>query len=102
MALEFSVQTVDTPASPERLREVHAAPGFGQIFTDHMVTARWTPEQGWHEAGLRPYGPLSLDPATHVFHYGQAIFEGFKAYTQPDGGIATFRPQTNAERFARS
>jgi branched-chain amino acid aminotransferase len=102
MALEFSVTTNDTPASPQRLQEVHAAPGFGQIFTDHMVRARWTAEQGWHEAGLVPYGPLSLDPATHVFHYGQAIFEGFKAYTQPDGGIATFRPFSNGERFNRS
>ncbi len=102
MALEFSVTSSDTPASPQRLQEVHSAPGFGQIFTDHMITARWTPEQGWHEARLVPYGPLSLDPATHVFHYGQAIFEGFKAYTQPDGGIATFRPHSNAERFNRS
>jgi branched-chain amino acid aminotransferase len=102
MALEFSVTSSDTPASPQRLQEVHSAPGFGQIFTDHMITARWTPEQGWHEARLVPYGPLSLDPATHVFHYGQAIFEGFKAYAQPDGGIATFRPHSNGERFNRS
>ena len=51
-----------------------------------MVTVRWTPDAGWHDARVRPYGPLSLDPATHIFHYGQSIFEGFKAYRQPDGG----------------
>jgi branched-chain amino acid aminotransferase len=51
---------------------------------------------------VRAYGPLPLDPATQVFHYGQAIFEGFKAYAQPDGSIATFRPAANADRFNRS
>jgi branched-chain amino acid aminotransferase len=67
-----------------------------------MVTARWTAESGWHDAQVRAYGPLTLDPATHVFHYAQEIFEGFKAYAQPDGGIATFRPLANDERFVRS
>ena len=60
------------------------------------------PSRAGTTRGLRPYGPLSLDPATHIFHYGQSIFEGFKAYTQPDGGIATFRPEANGERFTRS
>jgi branched-chain amino acid aminotransferase len=102
MALQFAIQPTESPASAQRLQEVHAAPGFGQVFTDHMVTARWTPDNGWHEAGLRPYGPLTLDPATQIFHYGQSIFEGFKAYRQPDGSIATFRPESNGERFIRS
>jgi branched-chain amino acid aminotransferase len=102
MGLEFSVEQTPHPTSPERLAEILAAPGFGKHFTDHMVTVEWTPDAGWHNARVRPYGPLSLDPATHVFHYGQAIFEGFKAYRQPDGGIATFRPAFNGERFNRS
>lgn len=102
MGLEFSVEPTPHPTSAERLAEILAAPGFGKHFTDHMVTIEWTPDAGWHDAQVRPYGPLSLDPATHVFHYGQAIFEGFKAYRQPDGGIATFRPGFNAERFNRS
>ncbi|HVT21159.1 MAG TPA: branched-chain amino acid aminotransferase [Mycobacteriales bacterium] len=102
MGLEFSVEPTPHPTSPERLAEILAAPGFGKYFTDHMVTVEWTPEAGWHDARVRPYGPLSLDPATHVFHYGQAIFEGFKAYRQPDGGIATFRPAFNGERLNRS
>jgi len=66
------------------------------------VTAVWTTEGGWHDARVRPYGPLSLDPATQVFHYAQSIFEGFKAYRQPDGSIATFRPEANGARFVRS
>jgi branched-chain amino acid aminotransferase len=102
MGLQFSVQPTATPTAPERLAEILAAPGFGRVFTDHMVTVRWTGERGWHDAQLRPYGPLQLDPATQVFHYGQSIFEGFKAYAQPDGSICTFRPAANGERFNRS
>jgi branched-chain amino acid aminotransferase len=102
MALQFAVEHPATPTTPERLAQILAAPGFGRYFTDHMVTVRWTPDDGWHDARLRPYGPLQLDPATQVFHYAQSIFEGFKAYRQPDGSIATFRPEANAARFARS
>ncbi|HVY11920.1 MAG TPA: branched-chain amino acid aminotransferase [Mycobacteriales bacterium] len=102
MGLEWSVEETQHPTSAERLAEIMAAPGFGKVFTDHMVTVEWTPDAGWHDAQVRPYGPLSMDPATHVFHYGQAIFEGFKAYRQPDDGIATFRPAFNGERFNRS
>ena len=77
-------------------------PGFGRFFTDNMVTIAWDSGQGWHDAQLVPYSPLSMDPAIMVLHYGQAIFEGLKAYRQPDGTIATFRPQENARRFQRS
>jgi branched-chain amino acid aminotransferase len=75
------------------------APGFGQFFTDHMVTLRWTAERGWHDGKLEPYGPFALDPATSVFHYGQEIFEGLKAYRHESGSIVMFRPQANAARF---
>jgi branched-chain amino acid aminotransferase len=67
-----------------------------------MVICQWDEKSGWAEPELIPYGPISLDPATAVFHYGQEIFEGMKAYRQPDGGIALFRPEANAKRFARS
>lgn len=77
-------------------------PGFGKIFTDHMVTARWTAERGWHEAEVRPRGPFALDPATAVLHYAQEIFEGLKAYRRSDDAIVLFRPEENARRFARS
>jgi len=76
--------------------------GFGKHYTDNMVVAEWSEAAGWQDALLKPYGPITLDPATAVFHYGQEIFEGMKAYTQPDGSISLFRPQANAERFARS
>jgi branched-chain amino acid aminotransferase len=76
--------------------------GFGKYYTDHMVICQWDEKTGWAEPELVPYGPISLDPATAVFHYGQEIFEGMKAYRQPDGGIALFRPDANAKRFARS
>jgi branched-chain amino acid aminotransferase len=75
--------------------------GFGRLFTENMVTIRYQ-NGAWQRGELVPYGPLSLDPAASVLHYGQSIFEGFKAYRQPDGGIATFRPEANGKRFAAS
>jgi len=78
------------------------AGGFGKYYTDNMVIAEWSEADGWKDAELVPYGPITLDPATAVFHYGQEIFEGMKAYSQPDGSISLFRPEANAERFARS
>ena len=79
-----------------------AVGGFGKYYTDHMVICEWSEKDGWGEPHLMPYGPISLDPATAVFHYGQEIFEGMKAYRQPDGSIALFRPTANAKRFANS
>lgn len=79
-----------------------ASPGFGKVFSEHMVTVRYTEKDGWERGLLQPYGPLMMDPASSVLHYGQAIFEGFKAYSQPDGGVKTFRPFANAQRFMRS
>ena len=76
--------------------------GFGKHYTDNMVIAHWSEADGWSDATLQPYGPITLDPATAVFHYGQEIFEGMKAYSQPDGSISLFRPEANAKRFARS
>ena len=52
-----------------------AAPGFGTRFTDHMVSATWSPGEGWHDATLGPYAPIQLDPAAATLHYAQAIFE---------------------------
>jgi branched-chain amino acid aminotransferase len=100
--MEFAFEPNPAPASDERVAEVLQAPGFGRVFTDHLAIARWTADRGWHDARVQAYGPLAMDPATHVFHYSQTIFEGFKAYLQPDGSIATFRPHANGERFNRS
>lgn len=76
--------------------------GFGKYYTDHMVMCEWSEKDGWGEPHLMPYGPISLDPATAVLHYGQEIFEGMKAYRQPDGSISLFRPTSNANRFINS
>ncbi|MCW2703195.1 MAG: branched-chain amino acid aminotransferase [Blastococcus sp.] len=78
-----------------------ADPGFGRYFTDRMFVARYRAGQGWYDARLTGYAPLQLDPSTAVLHYAQSIFEGLKAYAQPDGSVATFRPEANAARFAR-
>jgi branched-chain amino acid aminotransferase len=100
--MTFSVQKSTRPRSDEQRTEILAAPGFGKYFTDHMVRIDWTVDGGWGQGQVLPYGPLSLDPATMVLHYGQEIFEGLKAYRQPDDSIATFRVRANAERFQRS
>ncbi|GAB3253462.1 branched-chain amino acid aminotransferase [Kineosporia babensis] len=100
--LSFSTTLNPSPVTPERRAEIHAAPGFGKFFTDHMVSIDWTDGQGWHDAGLVPYGPIQLDPAAAVLHYAQEIFEGLKAYRHADGSIWTFRPEANAARLAQS
>ena len=104
MSSEWTIELAPSasPRSAEERASLLAEPGFGQVFTDHMVSARYSAAQGWHDARLTAYAPLSLDPATSVLHYGQAIFEGLKAYHQADGSVALFRPQMNAERFVRS
>jgi branched-chain amino acid aminotransferase len=101
-ALPFTRTSNPRPATPERVAEVLAAPGFGTVFTDHMVTIDWNLEQGWHNAEVGPYRGIELDPATSVLHYAQEIFEGLKAYRRADGTIASFRPDANATRFRAS
>ncbi|MFP5372903.1 MAG: branched-chain amino acid aminotransferase [Actinomycetes bacterium] len=88
--------------SPAERAAVLADPGFGRHFTDAMFVARYRTGEGWYDARLTAYGPLQLDPSTAALHYAQSIFEGLKAYAQPDGSVATFRPEANAARFARS
>ncbi|GAB3281569.1 branched-chain amino acid aminotransferase [Parasphingorhabdus pacifica] len=100
--LSFSRVPHQQSASEQQRSEVLANPGFGQHFTDHMVTIKWDVDRGWHDARVEPYRSLEFDPASTVLHYGQAIFEGLKAYHQPDGSIAAFRPDENARRFQRS
>jgi branched-chain amino acid aminotransferase len=73
--------------------------GFGRVFTDHMLLMEYTPQLGWHRAHIEPYGPFSLDPSTIVFHYGQAIFDGLKAFRTPGDAVALFRPQRHLGRL---
>ncbi len=77
-------------------------PGFGRVFTDHMVTIRYTEALGWHDGKIGARVSLSMDPATNALHYAQEIFEGLKAYRLPDGGAALFRPDANARRLRNS
>lgn len=95
---EANLNPVDPNERAARLID----PGFGRVFTDHMVTIRYSDDKGWHDAKVGPRGPLTLDPATAVLHYAQEIFEGLKAYRLADGGMALFRPEQNARRFQRS
>jgi branched-chain amino acid aminotransferase len=98
----FRITRNPNPATPERRAEIHANPGFGKFFTDHMLSITWTAAGGWHDARIEPYGPIPMDPATSVLHYAQEIFEGMKAYRYDDGSVWTFRPEANAARFNRS
>ena len=100
--ITFEVRPSDHPVPAAERERVLTAPGFGQVFTDHMITLRWTAGRGWHDGRLGPYGPFTLDPATAVFHYAQEFFEGLKAYRQDGGPIVMFRPQMNAARFNSS
>ena len=100
--LEFSVTKNLAAKSSAQREEILANPGFGTNFTDHMVDICWSSRGGWHRPRVQPYGPLSLDPAAAVLHYGQEIFEGIKAYRHQDGSIHTFRPDQNGRRLQRS
>lgn len=75
---------------------------FGRTFTDHMLTMKYNPEKGWHDMQVEPHGSLDLDPACTVLHYGQAIFEGMKAYVSPEGELLLFRPDQNFARMNSS
>jgi len=101
-ALEFSRMRHPAPVPSATRDQAIADPGFGKVFTDHMVTIDWSDGHGWHNATLGPRGPLTLDPAAAVLHYAQEIFEGMKAYKLEDGSMALFRPDENARRFNRS
>lgn len=117
--MEFRLEPNQNPASDAQRAEILADPGFGQHFSDHMVTINWTADQegqakafeagdylkmvgDWSDARVEPYGPLSMSPAAAVLHYAQEIFEGLKAYRHDDGSIWTFRPFANAARMNRS
>ena len=76
--------------------------GFGKIFTDHMFLMNYTAGRGWHDPRIVPYGPIALEPCAMVFHYAQEIFEGMKAYRNPQGSVQLFRPYENARRFNSS
>lgn len=101
---EFNVriERSENPLDEDARNLILANPGFGNHFTDHMFLSEWTAEDGWTDPRVVPYGPLTIDPATAVLHYGQEIFEGLKAYSHADGSVWLFRPDANARRMQRS
>lgn len=98
----FEIEPSDTPLSDEERKKILIDPGFGRAFTDHMAIVRWSHGEGWHGAKVTARQPFQLDPACAVFHYGQEIFEGMKAYRAGNGEILLFRPLQNATRFNAS
>ena len=93
--LDIKVTLTD---NPKKKPEKGAPLGFGKIFTDHMFVMNYTEGKGWHDARIVPFERISLSPAAMVFHYGQEMFEGLKAYKGTDGGAYLFRPDMNAKR----
>jgi branched-chain amino acid aminotransferase len=95
---EIAITRTDTPKQPP----ADEALTFGNVFTDHMFLMNYEVGKGWHDPRIVPYGPFSLDPATCVLHYGQAIFDGLKAFRGPDGQVRLFRLSDHARRLNRS
>jgi branched-chain amino acid aminotransferase len=98
-----STQTIKIQkTTTSRISEVHPENiPFGNIFSDHMFVVDFQDGE-WQNPIIMPYGPLALSPATSALHYGQAIFEGLKAYKTPEGQIELFRPIENFKRLNKS
>jgi len=101
-SLDFEIRPNPAPVDESERSALLVNPGFGRIFTDHMVTVRYADGKGWYDARVEARQPIMLDPASAVLHYAQEIFEGLKAYRMADGGVAMFRPEANAARFVHS
>jgi branched-chain amino acid aminotransferase len=100
--LDFEIRPNPSPVAAVERTALLANPGFGRVFTDHMVTIRYAEGKGWYDARVTAREPIPMDPATAVLHYAQEIFEGMKAYHAADGSVTLFRPDANAARFAQS
>ncbi|MCI4064679.1 branched-chain amino acid aminotransferase [Micromonospora sp. R77] len=100
--LDFEIRPNPAPVSAADRAALLANPGFGRVFTDHMVTIRYAEGKGWYDARVEARAPIPMDPASAVLHYAQEIFEGLKAYRTDDGSVTMFRPEANAARFIAS
>jgi branched-chain amino acid aminotransferase len=101
-SLDFEIRLNPQPVAAAERAALLANPGFGRVFTDHMVTIRYADGKGWYDARVEARAPIPMDPAAAVLHYAQEIFEGLKAYSCDDGSVTMFRPDANARRFAAS
>jgi branched-chain amino acid aminotransferase len=102
MAAQFPLRRTENPTPRQTREKILADPGFGRHFTDHMVTAVWTPDAGWHDRQVTALAPFTMHPGAVVLHYAQEILEGLKAFRRADGSVWLFRPALNARRFAAS
>lgn len=75
---------------------------FGKVFTDHMFIMDYMQGKGWYNPRVVPYQSLTLEPSSMIFHYGQSVFEGLKAYRTEKDEVILFRPEKNFERLNRS
>ncbi len=89
---------IEKHTTPKELPQADDPLKFGTIFTDHMFAMNYEAGKGWHDARIVPYQQISLEPSAMVFHYGQEMFEGLKAYKTEDGRVLLFRPDKNIER----
>ncbi len=96
------MQISTTRTNSPKQKPDEKALGFGTIFSDHMFNMDYSPKKGWHNPRIEPYAPIVMDPSTMVLHYGQAVFEGLKAYRKKAGGVQLFRPRDNCKRLNRS
>lgn len=94
--------TTTKTSNPKEKPQDESKLGFGSKFSDHMFIMDYEDGKGWHNERIVPYGPIMLDPASPVLHYGQEIFEGLKAYRSGADDILLFRPRENALRMNRS
>ncbi|TFE24639.1 branched-chain amino acid aminotransferase [Cohnella luojiensis] len=98
MGIKINVERTSAPKEKPEISQL----GFGKFFTDHMFIMDYDSGEGWHHPRIVPYQQILMDPAAKVFHYGQTVFEGMKAYKTPDGRILMFRPYKNLQRLNRS
>ncbi len=96
--MDIKIELTNNPKTKPSVKDLK----FGNIFSDHMFIMNYTTEKGWHDARIVPYSSISYEPSVMVFHYGQAIFEGLKAYRTKKGEVVLFRPQENFKRLNNS
>ena len=99
MEVKFSTRSVEQLKSPPASM---SGVVFGTVFSDHMFCMEWEEGKGWHNAEIKPYGPLMLEPSSMVLHYAQMSFEGLKAYQTDTGEHVLFRPRENFKRMNRT
>ena len=95
----MNIRFAPAPQNERKTKPDENRLAFGQYFSDHMFVMTFDADKGWHDGTIKKYQPFSLDPSAMVLHYGQAIFEGLKAYRGDADNIFLFRPKANLERM---